>query len=96
MATVKTLPEYSEMPRIDEQAWREGERAGMDSVVQLPDEAAIEEERRREEEMEAQYQLRLARQNVREGREVRRAARESGDAVRIAEAQRSEGGRAAS
>lgn len=58
----------------------------MDSVVQLPDEAAIEEERRREEEMEAQYQLRLARQNVREGREVRQMARESGDARRIREA----------
>ena len=85
--TFKTLPEYSEEPGSHEQVWREGERAGMDSVVQLPDEAAIEEERRREEEMEAQYQLRLARQNVREGREVRRQARESGDAQRIREAQ---------
>ena len=84
--TFKTLPEYSEEPGSHEQVWREGERAGMDSVVQLPDEAAIEEERRREEEMEAQYQLRLARQNVREGREVRRQARESGDARRIREA----------
>lgn len=84
--TFKTLPEYSVEPGSHEQVWREGERAGMDSVVQLPDEAAIEEERRREEEMEAQYQLRLARQNVREGREVRRMARESGDQRRIREA----------
>src|SRR5690606_23092831 len=39
---------------------REGERAGMDVVVEFP-ESAEEEEARREEHMEALYQLRQAR-----------------------------------
>ena len=84
--TFRTLPEYSEEPKGDERSWKAGEREGMDSVIELPDDAALAEEQRREEEMEAQYHLRMARQAARDAREERRAARASGDAERIRQA----------
>jgi hypothetical protein len=66
---------------------REGERAGIDTVVELPetDEAA---EERREAEMAALYSIREARRREAVEREARRlerqAARERGDWARIA------------
>jgi hypothetical protein len=53
---------------------REGERAGVDTVVELP-ETLDEEERQREEEMESLYQIRLARRIEATDREARRQAR---------------------
>ena len=66
--SVMTLPAYSQAPKETEQViGREGERAGMDTVVEFPEDPA-EEEARREEEMESLYQIRQARrQEVAEG-----------------------------
>src|SRR5271155_1825429 len=59
--SVMTLPAYSQSPKESEQViGREGERAGMDTVVEFPEDPA-EEEARREEEMESLYQIRQAR-----------------------------------
>lgn len=70
-----TLPAYSPNPKASEQIiGREGERAGMDMVVEFP-ESANEEEARREEQMESLYQIRLARRIEQEEREERRRQR---------------------
>ncbi|RKF76808.1 hypothetical protein GcM1_224037 [Golovinomyces cichoracearum] len=82
--SVITLPSYIQNARQNEQVLgREGERGGIDVVVEFPD-TAEEEERRREDEMEALYQVRLARRRENEARERRRArreARERGDSI---------------
>ncbi|KAH8719454.1 hypothetical protein GQ44DRAFT_623510 [Phaeosphaeriaceae sp. PMI808] len=73
--SVMTLPAYAPAARADERVLgREGERAGMDNVIELP-EAADDEELRREEEMESLYQIRLARRVEATDREARRQAR---------------------
>lgn len=73
--SVITLPSYIPTARQDEQVLgREGERGGIDVVVEFPT-TADEEERQREEEMEALYQVRLARRRGNETREERRRAR---------------------
>ncbi len=87
--SVMTLPAYAPAPRATEQViGREGERAGMDVVVEFP-ETADEEEARREEEMESLYQIRLARRQEitdrDERRRLRREARERGDVVALDE-----------
>ncbi|KAF1841723.1 uncharacterized protein K460DRAFT_379746 [Cucurbitaria berberidis CBS 394.84] len=73
--SVMTLPAYSPAARENERILgREGERAGMDNVIELP-ETVDEEERQREEEMESLYQIRLARRVEAADREARRQAR---------------------
>jgi hypothetical protein len=73
--SVMTLPPYAYAPREDERVLgREGERAGMDNVIELP-ETVDDEEGRREEEMESLYQIRLARRVEAADREARRQAR---------------------
>jgi hypothetical protein len=73
--SVMTLPPYAPAPREDERVLgREGERAGMDNVIELP-ETADDEEGRRENEMESLYQIRLARRIEAADREARRQAR---------------------
>ncbi|KAL5115925.1 hypothetical protein ACEQ8H_006147 [Pleosporales sp. CAS-2024a] len=73
--SVMTLPAYAPAPRDNERVLgREGERAGMDNVIELP-ETAEDEESRREEEMESLYQIRLARRIEAADREARRLAR---------------------
>jgi hypothetical protein len=73
--SVMTLPAYSSAAREDERVLaREGERAGVDTVVELP-ETLDEEEHQREEEMESLYQIRLARRIEATDREARRQAR---------------------
>lgn len=73
--SVMTLPSYIQTARQTERVLgREGERAGMDVVVEFP-KTAEEEEQRREEEMEALYQIRLARRRENEAREERRRLR---------------------
>ena len=85
--SVMTLPAYSQSPKETEQViGREGERAGMDTVVEFP-EHADEEEQRREEEMESLYQIREARRREiaerEERRQERREARARGDWARL-------------
>ena len=73
--SVMTLPSYTPDPREAEQViGREGERAGMDVVVEHP-ETVDEEENRREEQMESLYQIRVARRREVAEREARRQAR---------------------
>ncbi|KLJ13694.1 hypothetical protein EMPG_11375 [Blastomyces silverae] len=90
--SVMTLPTYSPAPKATEQIiGREGERAGMDVVVEFP-ESVGEEEARREEQMESLYQIRLARRQEIADRERRRQerteARERGDWGRLEELRR--------
>ena len=78
-----SLPPYNVAPLPSERLIaREGERAGVDTVVDLP-ETEEDAETRREEEMEALYNIRQARrreQAEREARRIeRREARERGD-----------------
>ncbi|OOF98003.1 hypothetical protein ASPCADRAFT_205272 [Aspergillus carbonarius ITEM 5010] len=85
--SVITLPAYSASPKPTEQVIaREGEREGMDMVVEFP-ETAEEEENRREEMMESLYQIRLQRRDELAEREwrrqERREARERGDYIRV-------------
>jgi hypothetical protein len=85
--SVITLPAYSSSPKPTEQVIaREGERGGMDVVVEFP-ETAEEEETRREDLMESLYQMRQQRrQEIAERearREERREARARGDYVRL-------------
>ncbi|KAI9879733.1 MAG: hypothetical protein M1830_007518 [Pleopsidium flavum] len=87
--SVMTLPAYAPAPRPTERViGREGERAGMDVVVEFP-ETVDEEEARREEEMESLYQIRQARRQEiadrEERRRLRREARESGDMITLEE-----------
>ncbi|KAI4909011.1 hypothetical protein J4E85_011663 [Alternaria conjuncta] len=73
--SVMTLPAYSSAARENERVLaREGERGGVDTVLELP-ETIDEEERQREEEMESLYQIRLARRIEATDREARRQAR---------------------
>ncbi|KAL4796745.1 hypothetical protein BDV19DRAFT_377981 [Aspergillus venezuelensis] len=85
--SIISLPAYSSLPKPTEQVIaREGERGGMDMVVEFP-ETAEEEEDRREEMMESLYQIRLQRRQEIADREARRRerreARERGDIVRL-------------
>ena len=82
-----TLPPYRPSPHHDEQLIaREGERAGVDTVIEYP-ETEAELEARREEEMETLFQIRQARrreiQEREERRRARREAREAGDWARL-------------
>lgn len=73
--SVMTLPAYSKSVRENERILaREGERGGIDTVVEAS-ETAEEEEERREEEMESLYQIRVQRRREIEEREQRREAR---------------------
>ncbi len=86
--SVMTLPAYSPAARPTEQILgREGERAGIDVVIEYP-ETAEEEEARRDGEMESLYQIRLARRRELEEREEERRrereARQRGDQEAIA------------
>lgn len=73
--SVMTLPAYAPAARDNERVLgREGERAGMDNVIELP-ETQDDEEGRREDEMESLYQIRLARRVEAADREARRQAR---------------------
>ena len=85
--SVLTLPAYNPSPRPDERLIaREGERGGVDTVVEFP-ETHDEEEARREEDMEALYQIRQSRRREIEERNERRRerqeAREQGDWARL-------------
>lgn len=85
--SIMTLPAYSASPKPTEQiVAREGEREGMDMVVEFP-ETPEELEARREEQMEALYQLRLRRRQELAEREARRQerrdARARGDSARL-------------
>lgn len=90
--SVMTLPAYSQAPKETERVLgREGERGGMDTVVEFP-ETAEEEEATRETEMESLYQIRQARRREiaerEERRRERREARERGDVQRLEELRR--------
>ncbi|BCS21043.1 uncharacterized protein APUU_21475S [Aspergillus puulaauensis] len=85
--SIISLPAYSSSPKPTEQVIaREGERGGMDMVVEFP-ETGEEEEDRREEMMESLYQIRLQRRQEIADRETRRRerreARERGDILRL-------------
>jgi len=87
--SVMTLPAYNPSASQNEQVLaREGERGGIDVVIEFP-ETVDEEEQQREAEMEALYQVRLARRRENEEREerrrLRREARERGDIVALRE-----------
>ncbi|KAE8442751.1 hypothetical protein EG329_002891 [Mollisiaceae sp. DMI_Dod_QoI] len=87
--SVMTLPAYHQNAMHNEQVLgREGDRGGIDVVIEFP-ETVDEEEQRREEEMDALYQVRLARRRENEEREerrrLRREARERGDYVALRE-----------
>jgi hypothetical protein len=86
--SVMTLPAYSATANSNEQVLgKEGERAGIDVVLEHP-ETVDEEEERRDEEMEALYQIRRARRQEaaerEERRRQRREARDRGDLVTLA------------
>ncbi|KAG4444343.1 hypothetical protein IFR05_000108 [Cadophora sp. M221] len=87
--SVMTLPAYRPNALGNEQVLgREGDRGGIDVVIEFP-ETLDDEETRREEEMEALYQVRVARRRENEEREerrrLRREARERGDYVALRE-----------
>ncbi|CAK7232934.1 hypothetical protein SCUCBS95973_008425 [Sporothrix curviconia] len=72
--SVMTLPPYRHQPLENESVLgREGERDGIDVVIEMP--TIEDEEVLREEEMDALYQIRLARRRQIEEREARRVAR---------------------
>lgn len=72
--SVMTLPAYRPKATDTEQVLgREGERDGIDTVVELP--TAEEDEAMREDEMNALYQIRLARRQQIAEREQRRQER---------------------
>jgi hypothetical protein len=88
--SVMTLPAYRPAPGESEQVLgREGERGGIDVVVEYPETVDEIEEQRREEEMEALYQVRLARRTEAAEREelrrLRREARQRNDWVALEE-----------
>jgi hypothetical protein len=85
--SVMTLPPYSAAARPSEKVLgREGERAGVDVVLEHP-ETVDEEEERREEEMASLYQIRRARRQEaaerEERRRQRREARARGDLAEV-------------
>lgn len=87
LRSVLTLPAYSKAAGENEQILgREGERGGIDVVVENP-ETAAEEEERRDEEMESLYQIRRQRRQEiadrEDRRQRRREARERGDVVTL-------------
>lgn len=95
--SIMTLPAYRTKANDNEQVLgREGERDGVDVVVDMP--SVEEHEALREDEMETLYQIRLARQDQiaqrDERRQLRREARSRGDMVALREL--SERARAAS
>lgn len=82
-----TLPAYSRSVRENERILgREGDRDGIDVVVEAP-ETEQEEEGRREEEMESLYQIRLQRRTEvaerEDRRRRRREARRRGDFAEV-------------
>ena len=84
--SIMTLPAYRQTASTTEQViGREGDRDGVDVIVDLP--TAEEEEAAREEEMETIYQVRLARRDQNSAREdrnrERREARERNDRAAI-------------
>lgn len=86
-----TLPAYRHDPHHNEQVLgREGERGGIDVVLEFP-ETVDEEEALREQEMEALYQVRVARRIENEERDerrrLRREARARGDTVALRQIQ---------
>ncbi|KAK7961866.1 uncharacterized protein PG986_002691 [Apiospora aurea] len=86
--SIMTLPAYRNKPDENEQVLgREGDRGGVDVVLEHPTDR--EEEDLREEEMETLYQIRLARRaeiaEREERRRLRREARARGDTVALAE-----------
>jgi hypothetical protein len=90
--SVMTLPAYSSAARDNEQILgREGERGGIDTVLEFP-ETNDDEEQRRDGEMESLYQIRLARRREaaerEERRQARREARARGDTAALAEIRR--------
>lgn len=77
-----TLPAYRQSANTNEQVLgREGERDGVDTIIDLP--TAEEDEELRNEEMETMYQIRLTRRQMiaerEERRERRREARAQND-----------------
>lgn len=87
--SVMTLPPYNPKAGETEQVLgREGERGGIDVVVEYP-ESVTDQEAMREQEMEALYQVRLARRQEaaerEERRRLRREARERNDFVALRE-----------
>ncbi|KAK8061785.1 hypothetical protein PG994_008151 [Apiospora phragmitis] len=86
--SIVTLPAYRNKPDENEQVLgREGDRGGVDVVLEHPNDR--EEEDLREVEMETLYQIRLARRaeiaEREERRRLRREARARGDTVALAE-----------
>ncbi|KAH7018347.1 uncharacterized protein B0I36DRAFT_38238 [Microdochium trichocladiopsis] len=86
--SIMTLPAYRTRPSDGERILgREGERDGVDIIVEHS--TAAEEEALREEEMETLYQIRLTGRREREERAARREerarARAAGDSVALAE-----------
>ena len=85
--SILTLPAYSKSVRENERILgREGERDGVDVVIEAPETEEMEEDRR-EEEMESLYQIRVQRRQEVADREQRRRerreARERGDFVTL-------------
>jgi len=85
--SIMTLPPYRPTPHPHERLIaREGERGGVDTVIEFP-ETADEEEMRREQEMDSLYQIRQARRNEmaerNQRREERQEAREAQDWARL-------------
>ncbi|KAK3945475.1 hypothetical protein QBC46DRAFT_403684 [Diplogelasinospora grovesii] len=88
LRSVMTLPAYRPKATDNEQVLGvEGERDGIDVVVEMP--TAEDEEALREEEMDALYQIRLARRRQiadrEERRRLRREARENNNTVALRE-----------
>ncbi|OPB37900.1 hypothetical protein A0O28_0101840 [Trichoderma guizhouense] len=86
--SVMTLPAYRQMASTNEQVLgREGERDGIDVIVDLPTEEELEA--LRDEEMESMYQIRLARRQMIEEQQQRRVerqeARRRGDTAALAD-----------
>ncbi|KAI0410032.1 hypothetical protein F4802DRAFT_611733 [Xylaria palmicola] len=86
--SIMTLPKYRNTANDDEQVLgREGERDGVDIIVEMPTDE--QHEALRDDEMEAMYQIRLARRQQNAEREERRRltqeARERGDTAALAE-----------
>ncbi|KAL7796837.1 hypothetical protein V8C37DRAFT_371629 [Trichoderma ceciliae] len=73
--SVMTLPAYRQMAAHNEQVLgREGERDGIDVIVDLPTEEEIET--LRDEEMESMYQIRVARRRLIDEQQQRRVERQ--------------------
>ncbi|KAI5808591.1 hypothetical protein DFH27DRAFT_478069, partial [Peziza echinospora] len=80
--SIMTLPEYRAIANPDREQTiaREGERGGIDVIVEFP-ESQTEEEARRETHMQTLYEIRLARAAEREERRARREARRRGGSL---------------